>query len=264
MASGTDFGSQGGLVAIDRAVSVIEALRRAGSSSLADIARATELSEPTALRYLGALRKHHVVARDPKDGTYRLGVRLHEWGQAAPVDLDPRAVAERPLLHLADLIGETVELAGVEGRQLVVLSTFPSAHAVSKVAHVGDIEEWHCTSVGKAILSRADAEFVAGIEAGLPLTAHTPSTITSIPALRANLAEARERGYAVDEEESERGLRCVGVALRDRTGRYAYALSASGPVYRMTQERQAVVAERLQETARQIEVALGAPVDQIG
>jgi IclR family acetate operon transcriptional repressor len=257
-------GPQGGLVAIDRAVSVIEALRRAGSLSLADIARATELSEPTALRYLGALRKHHVVARDPKDGTYRLGVRLHEWGQAAPVDVDPRAVAERPLLHLSALIGETVELAGVEGRQLVVLSAFPSGHAVSKIAHVGDIEEWHCTSVGKAILSRADDEFVTGIVSGLSMAGYTPSTITSVPALRADLALARERGYAVDEEESERGLRCVGVAFRDRSGRYAYALSASGPVYRMTRERQSVVAERLQETAREIEIALGGPAENIG
>ncbi|MBN9196475.1 MAG: helix-turn-helix domain-containing protein, partial [Microbacterium sp.] len=59
-----------GLVAVDRAISVIDALRDVGTASLADIARATGLSEPTALRYLAALRKHHIVGRDVKDGSY--------------------------------------------------------------------------------------------------------------------------------------------------------------------------------------------------
>lgn len=240
---------------------MIDALLEAGSASLADVARATGLSEPTTLRYLGALRKHHVVGRDLKDASYHLGVKLYEWGQAAPAETDPRAVAERPLTELAALLGETVELASGEGRQLVVLAVFPGSHAIRKEARVGDREEWHATSVGKAILARSSPEFVAEVLAGQSLTGFTPQTVTTAATLRAELDRVRERGYALDDEESERGLRCVGVAFRGRSGRYEYALSASGPAYRMTQDREAVIAERLMDAARTIERGLGVQGD---
>ncbi|MBN9153979.1 MAG: IclR family transcriptional regulator [Microbacterium sp.] len=246
-----------GLVAVDRAISVIDALRDVGTASLADIARATGLSEPTALRYLAALRKHHIVGRDVKDGSYRLGVKLYEWGQAAPVETDPRSVAERPLMELASLLGETVELASAEGRQLVVLAVYPGSHAIRKEARVGDLEEWHATSVGKAILAQAGDEYVAEVLAGRSLNAFTPNTRTTAAALRVELDRVRERGYAIDDEESEQGLRCVGVAFRGRSGRYEYALSASGPAYRMTPDREGVIADRLLAAAATIEEGLG-------
>lgn len=243
--------------AIDRTVAVIEAIRQQGSATLAEVARATSLSEPTVLRYLTALRTHHIVTRDAKDGRYQLGVRLHDWGAVAPTGVDPRAVAELPLARLATLLGETVELAGVDGRQLIVLAAHPGAHAVSKVARVGEIENWHATSVGKAILGSASAQFVDDVIAATTFTRLTPKTLDSEQRLRIDLEQVRERGYALDDEESEGGLRCVGVALRDRRGEYRYAMSASGPSYRMTPQRDSVVAERLQATARELERALG-------
>lgn len=246
-----------GLVGVDRAVSVIEAVRAAGPVTLADAARATGLSEPTTLRYLKGLSKHHIVARDPQDGTYRLGIRLREWGAAAPFEVDPRVVADEPLTRLADELGETVELVGVEDDRVVVLSARPGAHAVGKIAHVGDVETWHATSVGKAILSRSSGDFVEHILRVSPLTSFTPKTMTDLESVRANLRLTGERGYALDDEESELGLRCVGVAIQARDGRFTYAVSASGPVYRMDSERQLEVATRLAQAAREIEQGLG-------
>lgn len=246
-----------GLVAVDRAVAVIEAVRLTRKATLSELSRATGLSEPTMLRYLVALRKHHLVVRDAQGGTYSLGVRLNEWGNAAPADMDPRAVADRPLAELSALLGETVELAGLEGLQLVVMVAAPGIHAVSKTAHVGDSELWHSTSVGKAILSQADPNFVELVLRNLEFPRLTQHTIVSVDQLRQDLEKSRERGYAMDDEESELGLRCVGVAFRSWTHLYTHAISVSGPTYRMPRERAAAVAEKLRMCAREIEAKLG-------
>lgn len=253
----TDTGK--GLVGVDRTVLVIEAVRVEGNPTLADVARATGLSEPTVLRYLAALRKHRVIAKDAHAGTYRLGARLREWGDSAPWELDPRVVAAGPLRRLADELGETVELAAVEADQVTVIAAAQSGHAIGKVARLGEREPWHSTSVGKAILSHAEESFCERILGSSALEAFTDRTQTDASAIRADIARVAERGYAVDDEESESGLRCIGVAVRDGDGRYTMAVSASGPVYRMGAEREAAIAERVAQAAAEIEEGLGLP-----
>ncbi|MDR1188555.1 MAG: IclR family transcriptional regulator [Bifidobacteriaceae bacterium] len=252
---------QGGFASIDRVVSVIDAVAAAGAGTLAQLARATGLSEPTTLRYLKALRKHHVVSRDTNDGRYRLGARLHQWGAASPAEMDPRSAAEAPLAQLAADLGETVELAGVEGGQLVVLASHPGTQALIKVAHVGQAERWHATAVGKALLANASPDLVQQVMDGVEFDVFTPNTLDSEERLKVELERCRSRGYAVDDEESETGLRCIGVPVRGWTGECQYAISASGPTYRMPRARERDVADRLEQAARQIEQALGAPLD---
>lgn len=248
-----------GLLAVDRAVTVIEAVRGAGEATLAQIARVAALSEPTTLRYLNALRKHQIVIRDPKGASYRLGVRLHDWGATAPSGLDPRTAALEPLDRLSAELGETVELVGVEGGRVVVLTTRPGPHSVSRVTHVGEVERWHSTAVGKAILSNASASFVDTVLAAEQLTRFTRHTITSQGRLREELEASRVRDYAVDNEEGELGLRCVAVSLRGRSGEHIYAIGVSGPAYRMTPDREPQIVRSLRSAAAEIEFALGVP-----
>lgn len=246
-----------GLIAVDRTVAVIEAVLGTPDANLAELARSTGLSEPTMLRYLGALRKHRIVVRDEKNGTYRLGVRMNEWGRAAPAEMDPRAVASRPLAVLSGELGETVELTGLEGRRLVVLAANPGMHAVSKITHVGEVELWHSTSVGKAILAQSDPAFIDAVLSEIELPRLTPHTISSLYELRRDLEVTKARGFAVDNEESEVGLRCVGVAFRNRSLQYAFAISVSGPTYRMPRERAEEIAGVIRRCALEIEAGLG-------
>jgi IclR family acetate operon transcriptional repressor len=248
-----------GMIAINRAVAVIDAVNQGKLVSLAETARAVGLSEPTTLRYLSALRQHHIVTRDPDSGKYHLGVRLSDWGATAPAVVDPRTAAAEPLKKLAATLGETVELAGIEGGQVIILDTRAGGRAVGKLVSIGDIEEWHCTSVCKAILSQASPSFLDMMLPTLKYTAFTRNTLTSEALLRADLEASRERGYAVDDEESEEGLRCIGVALRDRKGEYHFGISASGPAYRMSPPRDESIAAHLRQAAQAIEEAMGLP-----
>jgi IclR family acetate operon transcriptional repressor len=249
---------EAGFIAIDRAVTVIDVVREGGASSLAQIARATGLSEPTALRYLGALRHHRIVRRDPETGAYSLGMRLFEWGESARGAYDPRELAAPVLDAISKAHGETVELASVEsGASLIVLDARPGPHGVSKVAHIGDVEEWHSTSVGKALLAAMDTDRSTGILSRRMLTRFTDKSLTTLEDLQADFARIRERGYAIDDEESEPGLRCVGVAVRDLNGVPSFAISVSGPTYRITEEEVPRIARTLADAAAHLERAWG-------
>lgn len=254
--------AEAGFSAIDRAVAVIDVVRDGGESTLAQVARATGLSEPTALRYLNALRHHRIVHRDQETNTYRLGMRLFEWGAAARSAYDPRALAAPVLEEIRDAHGETVELASLEpGDSLIVLDAREGTHGITKIARVGDAEEWHSTSVGKALLAALDPERARGILTSGPLTKFTHKSLVTTDEVLDDLARTRSRGYAIDDEESEDGLRCVGIAVRDLSGTPAYAISVSGPAYRITDDAVPRIAETIASAARRLERSWGLPGD---
>lgn len=247
-----------GFMAVDRLVAVVDVVRDEAPVSLAQVARATGLSEPTALRYLSALRHHRIVRRDAVTGAYALGMRLFEWGESARGAHDPREIAAPLLEWIVDEHGETVELAAAEsGDRLIVLDTRPGRHGISKLTHVGEVEEWHSTSVGKALLAAMPAEESRPLVRRLRLRRFTEQTLTTVADLERELEAIRVRGYALDNEESERGLRCVGVPARDRNGDAVFALSVSGPRYRMTDETMPRIAATLRSAAAQLERAWG-------
>ncbi|QEW03085.1 IclR family transcriptional regulator [Microbacterium lushaniae] len=256
--SDTKQGQRPGFQVLDRMVVIVDVVRAEAPVTLAQLARATGLSEPTALRYLNSLRQHRIIRRDAATGTYSLGMRLYEWGEAAHGAYDPKKIAAPILDELSTEFGETVELAGREpDERLIVLDARPGRHGISKLARVGDVEEWHSTSVGKALLSAMPAPEARALIGKLPLPSLTVNTRTSPDDLERDLTGIRGRGFALDDEESEIGLRCVGVAARDRSGRAAFALSVSGPSYRMTDDRIPRIAEALGAAAAQLESAWG-------
>lgn len=253
-AEATSTGFQG----IDRLVAIVDAVRASQPATLAHIARESGLSEPTALRYLNALKGHRIVLRDPHTGAYGLGMRLYEWGESAEGAYDPTEVAAPLLERLVDEHGDTVELAGMErDDRLIVLDARQGTHGVSKAARVGDEEEWHATSVGKALLAAMPPQRSEALVRRVRLSRFTEHSLTSVAALQRDLEISRERGYAVDNEESEIGLRCVGVAARDRNGEAAFAISVSGPIYRITDAALPRIAQSLQSAAAQLEAAWG-------
>lgn len=253
---------QAGFQGVDRVVGIIDVVRTEAPASLAQIARATGLSEPTALRYLNALRRHRIVRRDEVSGVYTLGMRLFEWGEAAHGAYDPKQIAAPFLDRIADEFGETVELAGLEdGDRVLVLDARPGSHGINKVARIGDVEEWHATSVGKSLLAAMQPSRARDIMRGLKLRGFTSTTRTTVADLERDIDAIRERGFAIDNEESERGLRCVGVAIRDRFGSPMFAISVSGPTYRMTEEAVPVIAASLRDVQARLEDSWGLAVE---
>lgn len=246
------------LESIDRMVSVLDALERAEELSLEQVARQSELSESTALRYLMSLAKHDLVERSETSGTFRLGLRLFRLGTLA-VDRRDIVRISRPIMErLLDRFGESVNLATRQQNTIVLISVMDSPNPVRKGARAGETDSWHATSLGKALLAAMSPTEVEAVLSTVVFSGFTPNTLGSAELLVRDLAGVKARNYAIDDEESVEGLRCVGAAILDHGGRPGYALSVSGPKSRMSYSRIQEIGTALTESATELARKLGA------
>ncbi|HEY3877669.1 MAG TPA: IclR family transcriptional regulator [Trebonia sp.] len=221
--------AEAGVQSVHRALDVLEALAAAGgTASLGELAATCGLPAPTLHRIAGTLADRGYL-RHTVDRRYSLGSRLVPLGADAHALLGERAL---PVLRrLAELTGETANLAVLSQGRAEYVAQAPGRHTMRTFTEVGNRVELHCTGVGKALLAAAGPAQASRLVTAEPLTAQTPATITSANALRAEIALIRDRGHALDEGEMEAGVRCVAVGL---PGTVPMAVSVSGPAVRMT------------------------------
>ena len=161
---------------------------------------------------------------------YALGSRLIPLGEVAGAMLGTWA---RPVLEgLVSELGESANLAALDGDRAVYIGQVPSKHSMRMFTEVGRRVNLHSTGVGKAILSLLPDEEVRALVARAGMPAQTPHTITDVDALITALHRIRRDGYSIDEGEQEVGVRCVAVPIAGATSRMA--VSVSGPAVRMT------------------------------
>lgn len=223
----------GGVQSVHRALDVIEVIAdHGGHLPIAEIASLTGLPLPTAHRLLQTLVERGYVIQLPSR-QYALGARLVGLGGlAGRLELTD---ATATLAELVAATGESANLAVLSGDAAEYVGQVPSAHSMRMFTAVGRRVELHCTGVGKAMLAAMEPTRAAEIIDRLDLRAHTDFTLASPAALRAELETVRDRGYAVDEQEQELGVRCVAVAAPHPTFGWC-AVSVSGPSTRMTDD----------------------------
>ncbi|MBV2362245.1 IclR family transcriptional regulator [Streptomonospora sp. NEAU-YY374] len=218
-----------------RTVELLEVLSQLDSpATLRTLAERMGVPRSSLYALLQTLVGRGWVRTDPTGSLYAIGIRALLAGTGY-IDADPRTAMVGPHLDaLSERLGETVHFARLDGPDVVYLATRESRHYLRPFSRVGRRLPAHSTSLGKALLAeRTDAEVDALLPD--PLPAVTAGTLTDRPALFAELARIRERGYSTDDGENVVGLRCIGVALRyDRPA--VDALSCSLPAARYTPE----------------------------
>jgi DNA-binding IclR family transcriptional regulator len=222
--------------AVVRAARLLELLRTSdGSASLGDLSARSGLAKASVFRMLRTLEGTGLVERVPDEDRYRLGVRCLELGQAYLEQTDLRREAVPVLADLLGEFNETVHLGVLDDElRVVYLEKLESTHAVGiMMSRVGRTAPSFCTGLGKAMLAALPGDPVAALEERGALRPYTPSTIAEPKALRAELERIRKRGYSLDLEEHEPGVRCVGAAILGPHGEMVAALSISGPAQRL-------------------------------
>lgn len=193
------------------------------------------LAKSTVHRLATTLVEYDVLEQNRETGKYRLGLALFELGTLVRRKMDAASEAQGEIHVLAEASGETVQLAILDHLSVLYIRIRESRQAVRMSSGLGSRAPAHCTSVGKALLAHQSAEVVKQvIENGLKR--YTDKTITDPAALMEELAAIRQKGYAIDDEEIETGLRCVAAPIRDHTGRVAAAISVAAPVQRMSKK----------------------------
>jgi DNA-binding IclR family transcriptional regulator len=244
------------IAAIERAVSVLSLLEARSGQRLTEIARGIQLSEPTTFRYLVNLVDHGLVERDAS-GAYSLGLRLFQLGERAVGQRDVRKIALPQLERLLARFEETVNLAVRRSDDLILIEVVESHRSIRKGARIGEPDSWHCSALGKAILSRLPEHQVRTILGRCGTERRTERTLSTIEEVLGDLERVRARGYAIDDEEAEPGLRCVAAPVCDRHGDPVYAISVSGPATRVTPQTVPQIGAEVAVAAHAVSSALG-------
>jgi DNA-binding IclR family transcriptional regulator len=243
---------------LDRALEVLRILgERDGQWGLAELCGELKLHKSTVHRLIMVLERHRLVERNGSTGHYRLGVRLFELGSKAVAVLDLREHSRRFLARILEETQETVHFCLFDQGEILYVEKLEPQRSIRLASRVGRRVPAYCTSVGKAILAELPAGEVEAIVRRARLKRLTKHTITSAAALKTELARIRTRGYAIDNEENEEGVRCVGAVVWDHTGRPRAAISVSGPAFRMSKTKVNLVARAVVHGARALSQELG-------
>lgn len=243
---------------IDRAAQILDCFGFDHQElSVSEIGVKTELHRSTAHRILMALEYNDLIRQNPETGKYRLGIKLFKLGHQAVSHLNLREICRPFLTRIMNETQETVHLAVLDDDQVLYLDKVEGPHALRMPSRVGRHIPTYCTSLGKAMLSCLDEQEVKAIVGKQPLRAYTTNTVKNVEQLLADVRAVRKRGYAVDNEEIEIGLRCVGAPIRDHTGGMVGAISTAAPSARLAERKIPVFGRLVMAVAAEISEQLG-------
>lgn len=242
-----------------RALGLVELLATAGRPlPLSEIGARVGLTPSTCHHLLGTLVARGWARHDLRTRHYALGSRLAELVGAPTPGAEIATLAAPALRQLNEATGETVHLAEMQGFELATLLKFDGVHAVRVDTGVmAKSRAAHATATGKALLAHGPAARVDALLAGAALPRFTARTLVEPDALRAELARARRQGYAVDDEEFQPGVVCIGAAVHGLDGQAVAAVSCSLPTLRADRRNVARVRALVRDCARQISDRLG-------
>jgi DNA-binding IclR family transcriptional regulator len=237
---------------------IIETLQNAPVPlTLKEIGEQTAINKSTALRFLTHLENEGYVTRDAK-GAYRVGAKLLQLGTRSTFEVNLREATQAPLRELWKITQETVNLGILDGLEVVYLDSLESPQSFRMVSSAGARAVAYRTALGKAMLAHLAADQREAVIGSYAFQAYTPKTLTSVRQLRRDLEKVRERGYAIDDEESVLGVRCLAAPVLSPGGTAIAAISISGPTARMTAERLPQFAAALRAAGEQISARLAA------
>jgi DNA-binding IclR family transcriptional regulator len=221
------------------------------SVSLKILSAETGLHPSTAFRILASLAEQGFVERTAR-GNYQLGVKLMQLGSRVHASVDIRKVALPLMEQLRDRLGETVNLTVREGDEVVYIERSLAKRMIRVEQVIGSRAPLHVTAVGKLILGDQGEAACRSYAKRSKLPAYTVNSRTKITALLQDCVASAKRGYALDNEEAELGVGCIGTLIHDAGGHVVAGLSVSAPIERRRDEWIAQVMQTGEQISKQL------------
>lgn len=242
----------------ERIFQVLEMLAEHGEMGLMEISAALELHKSTVHRLLTSLIYMGYAKQNEQTQKYMLTYKIVNMAGKILDRTDILQIARPFMERLSDISGETVHLVQREGNHILYISKIEAkVGTIRMVSHVGMVHPMYCSGVGKAIMATLSEKEVRNIWKESAIEKKTEKTITEYEQLLTTLAEVRQKGYALDDEENEEGVRCIAACLRGYGKNVKYAFSISGPVSRMTMERVEELAVDVKKVQMELSRELG-------
>ena len=225
---------------------------------LQDIAHSLKMPQSTLLRFLNTFIDFGYVNQDQDNSCYYLTLKLADIGSRAKDSFPFQTSLSKYIKQTANEFNESASLCIENNMQMVYVVTQDSPNRMLQtLQRIGRIAPMHATGVGKLhLLNYSDAK-LEELEKKFGFPKFTDNTITSMSALKKEIALIRERGYALDNEECEEGVKCIAVPVRDFSGNIAAAISLSAPVTRLDKERTEEIAVYLNSVGEKASRELG-------
>ncbi len=237
---------------VAKAISILDSLASTADTgiSLTELSALIDMPKSSTHRYLATLQELGLAVRKGNDRFY-LGTKVIELAGSYLVKSDLRNESQDVLNELAEKTGETIHLAVPSGAEVVYIAKVESKHALVMSSHIGARIPMYCSALGKAILAFNGEEYLNTILTH-PMTQRTPNTITTVEALKIELNLTQRRGYAIDNEENEVGISCVGAPIFDYNATPIAAISISVPDQRINQESYEILGPLVMEAAHMV------------
>lgn len=237
----------------DRLFQALELLGENGSMGLMEVSAALGLNKSTVHRVLNSLIYMGYARQNAESGKYELTFKVVDLAYKVMERVDILRILRPHLRRLVDLTGETVHCVEQDGVDAVYIDKVTShSNSVQMVFHIGSRIPLYCSGVGKAIMADLAEGDMRELWQQSDVERRTPYTITDFDEMLRCLEEIRSSGYALDNEESESGVRCIAVSLPRFHGCSRYAFSISAPVNRMDNDRLKELAGVILETKENI------------
>jgi DNA-binding IclR family transcriptional regulator len=242
---------------LDRTFQILDILAGEGPDlGVTEVANRLGLHKSTAHRLIMVLESRLFLERD-MNGKCRLGPRVMQLGLAVLAQLDLPQVARPHLRRLVRETGETAHVGVLRNGEIISIVNVQSTQALRSPSTVGSRTPAHCTALGKSILAFSPPEVAASLLRKRTFKSYTPNTISTAARLREELDRTRRRGYSCDNEEWEKGLRCLSAPVWDNTSEVVGAVGIAGPIFRITQSRIPALSSAIVAAAARISASLG-------
>ncbi len=244
---------------LDRALDLIELLSLESSGlGVTELGARLSLHKSTVHRLLSALAERGYIEKD--DGRYRLGLKFVELASLRLNQLELKTEASPTLRRLASRLDRVAHLAILDGIEAVYIEKLEPQASLRMYSQIGRRIPVHCTALGKSLLSGLSETELNTLTARITFERFTQATLTTPELLKEDVVRTRQRGWSLDDEEYERGIRCVAVPVRDYTRRVVAAISVSGPA--RVEDRMEEVAYQVQDAAFEISRRMGYALEE--
>lgn len=212
---------------IQKALNVLQLFVEHKKLSFTEMQKMLGFNKSTLFRIVATLTFNEFLKKD-KAGMYELGLAIFTLGHRTSVKEQLKSVAVPIMVRLSEDLNMTAHLGILNGLEVVIIAKVSPERSIQMASRVGGAVPAHCTGQGKTLLAYTTEEVVIKIANAKGLTRFTPTTITTLDGLIAELRRIRERGFTYDDSEHEKDLRCVAVPILDEAGQLVAALSVTG------------------------------------
>lgn len=215
-----------------------------------ELSRRANLPKASGHRLVQTLEEVGAIVRGA-NGRYRLGMLLLFLSHNVAVKELLREVGRPLLVDLSARMDMTIHLGILENGMVYYLSKVATPTSFVSHTRSGARLEAYCSGLGKVLLAALQEDELESFILEGDLVALTPHTITDRGVLRRELDKVRHQGFAVDDCEARIDTRCVAVPVRDESGRVVAAISATGSIQIVKNDKIGFIQGELLRTARQ-------------